>query len=406
MASASNKDLLTTVSNISNDKALRSLAESYGLNINSVSWEDTGRLKGSCWGPNISDMTLSTRDTCMPMIRKPNFADVTADMKIDSFTVPVGNESGTDVKRIPLKEYLQNIGKYTGNDKTKSLFDEKKDTTILVSAQFCVLPLHEGEVKFGVQLFNYQSYDDNPAVLVVIVSQEGTSAQIVMERRQMLYFNKKGRAFNFSAKRLSQDRKEKGKAVKGEMDADEQERNALMVFQIPLKVKERPRRASNGVAYAMCSMENCVSRGISFDDEEEAEMGIEDAVLSVGDEIGEFTGTKGSSGQHLALERDSDYPIRCTLQFYQVTDSAKIAESVFKHMGSKIDNVYKTGSATGSLVFGKSDRPTEPVLGDKAIAQTVMGIENAFKTPVVVTKPVSGPPLFGFFKNSAQTTSQ
>ena len=46
------------VSNIVLNKQTQDLLHSYGLKAHSVTWEDTGRYKGSCWGPNISDMTL------------------------------------------------------------------------------------------------------------------------------------------------------------------------------------------------------------------------------------------------------------------------------------------------------------------------------------------------------------
>jgi hypothetical protein len=384
--------MLTTVSGIASDAAMRSLAESCGLAINSVSWEDTARSKGSCFGPNISDMTLvvAPKGICMPMIRKPNFADVTADLKIESFMVPVGNEAAVVTgKRIPLKEYLQNIALYTNNPEAKDLYDEKRDQVILSSAQFCVLP---DDCKFGIQLFNYQSYGDNPAVLVLVVSQGGTSAQVVCGRNSVLYFNKNGRAFNFHAKRLSKDREEKGKSTTGAMDADEQERNALMVFQIPLKVARRSwdtlECANESCSYDMCASASVKESAKSKSKSKKKSLGIEDAVLSLGDDKGEFTGTRGSSGQYLKLERDTDYPIRCTLQFYQVTDSSCISARVFKHMGEKIDNVYRAAEASGSLVFSTgpasgATRKTEPVLHTaKATAQTLQGMDNAVNAPM------------------------
>ena len=59
-----------------------------------MTWEDTGRSKGSCWGPNISDMTLAiTEDyNLMPVIRRDNFSDETCDVKIENFKVNIGNE--------------------------------------------------------------------------------------------------------------------------------------------------------------------------------------------------------------------------------------------------------------------------------------------------------------------------
>src|SRR5262245_26751825 len=55
------------------DGGARSLARKHKLEILDLTWEDTGRFKGSCVGPNISDMTIQvangTQVTCMPVIR-------------------------------------------------------------------------------------------------------------------------------------------------------------------------------------------------------------------------------------------------------------------------------------------------------------------------------------------------
>src|SRR5262245_40382546 len=68
------------------DSKAQSLAHRHGLQILNLTWEDTGRFKGSAVGPNISDMTIQVqcpteRGTdvelaCMPVIRFPNFSDL------------------------------------------------------------------------------------------------------------------------------------------------------------------------------------------------------------------------------------------------------------------------------------------------------------------------------------------
>ncbi len=351
------RTLHTTVANLSNNYGAKNLAQAYGLNINSVSWEDTARTKGSCWGPNISDMTLSVDGTNMPMIRRPNFSDVTCDLSIDNFMVTVGNEIKEDkdvevvdkLKRIPLKEYLQNISKYCENDKVKSMYLER-DEHILAASQACVLPLKDGEVEFNVRLFNYQSSTDNPAVLVVVASSQGTSCQVVTDYQQKLYFNKAGGATNFLAKRLSDDRTEKGVSTEGAMTADEKDRNVLFVYQIPLKHKKVTRSYSNdSFGLECCMMSACAvpqSKGIS--------RGMEDAVIRAGKVHSEFEGTKG-----LELERDDRYPIRCTLQYYKVTDTEEIPSSTFEELSEQLNRIYKQAEAKGSLVVEDSDRKTE-----------------------------------------------
>jgi len=225
------------VNNLAYDSKAHTLASKYGLNISTVAWEDTGRTKGSCWGPNISDMTLCTASgsTNMPIIRKPNYSDLTSDQDISSFSVNVGNENGSDLKQISLHEYLLNITKYTDIKLTQggSLI-AIRDTHILTYAQACVLPLKDGKVEFAVKLYNYQSRT-TPAVLVIIVSSQGTSAHYVLGRDNTLDFNKNGLKAKFLAERLRDDRAKRGVPLDGPMTDDEKIRNALMIFQIPLK---------------------------------------------------------------------------------------------------------------------------------------------------------------------------
>ena len=134
---------------------LQAMAKANGLAINQTSWEDTARSKNSCWGPNISDMTLVVNGMhLMPMIRKPNYEDVSADVKIENFVVPIGNENGEATRKISLKFYLENIAEYTDNPKVGNLFIER-DTEISTSAQFCIVPEASN---FNVRLFNYQSH--------------------------------------------------------------------------------------------------------------------------------------------------------------------------------------------------------------------------------------------------------
>lgn len=74
-------------------------AAARGLSVLNVTWEDTGRSKGSSVGPNISDMTIGVRDLSgalhpMPVIRFDNFSDKTADVRSEEFFLRTGNEDG------------------------------------------------------------------------------------------------------------------------------------------------------------------------------------------------------------------------------------------------------------------------------------------------------------------------
>ena len=59
-----------------------------------------------------------------------------------------------------------------------------RDTHYLVSAQHVFMPLpRRGQAEFSPVLFNYQSSPRNPAVAVLMISRQGTSATIIDNRR-------------------------------------------------------------------------------------------------------------------------------------------------------------------------------------------------------------------------------
>ena len=56
------------------DNNVQQMVARHGLTAVNVTWEDTGRYKGSVYGPNISDMTIGVRDASgalhpMPVVR-------------------------------------------------------------------------------------------------------------------------------------------------------------------------------------------------------------------------------------------------------------------------------------------------------------------------------------------------
>ena len=55
------EDVIRLTENMVNDTESQKLARSQGLQILNVTWEDTGRFKGSAVGPNISDMTIQVQ---------------------------------------------------------------------------------------------------------------------------------------------------------------------------------------------------------------------------------------------------------------------------------------------------------------------------------------------------------
>jgi len=127
----------------------------------------------------------------------------------------------------------------------------------------------------------------------------------------------------------------------------------LLIYQIPLKVKNTSRNQMyDECEYKTVSKKMCYKKSKKC---EENERGMDNAILSKGEAHSDFIGINNK-----VLERDTQFPIRCTAQFYKVTDSADIPEYVFEDMNTNIKNIYTKGINQGSLVVdGFTGRSTE-----------------------------------------------
>lgn len=363
------------------DPEAQRLVEKYDLNILNVTWEDTGRYYDSAVGPNISDVTIQVQHqnprtgeyelTLMPVIRHPNFSDLTADISPDDFYLMVGNEDGEDLERVSLTEYLSRLPHYlsepdswAGNE--VSLMS-RRDTHVLVSAQACFLPVpEEGKAEFNPVIFNYQSYEGDPAVLTIVATREGTSATIIDNVRdafpagyswgQRLFFNQEGERAGFTGERLSDFVENEGAGREdprpgGETPeaAGEAGLNMVLLIQVPLKQKNPMRFGmEEGMALGMAP-------AAAEDEVRSAESDVEAAVIGHGEVEGPFTEIDG-----LEIERDPDFPIRVTVQFYKATSNGVISEADVEEIADQIQRVYDEADYVGSLVVdGPSDRPTE-----------------------------------------------
>jgi hypothetical protein len=362
------------------DPEAQRLVERYDLNILNVTWEDTGRYYNSSVGPNISDMTIQVQHknprtgdyelTLMPVIRYPNFSDLTADTSPDDFYLLVGNESNEDLQRVSLTEYLSQLPRYL-SDPDSWQGDEvslmrRRDTHVLVSAQACFLPVpEEGKAEFNPVIFNYQSYQGDPAVLTIVATREGTSATIIDNVRdafpvgfswgQRLFFNQGGERASFTGERLSDfvadedvGRYDPGSRSETPGAAGEEGLNMVLLIQVPLKQKQPMRFAEEeGMAFGMAP----TAAEKAMDEASD----VEAAVIGHGEVEGPFTEIDG-----LEIERDPDFPIRVTVQFYKATSNGVISEADVEEIADQIRRVYDEADYVGSLVVdGPSDRPTE-----------------------------------------------
>ena len=192
----------------------------------------------------------------MPVLRFPNFADRTADVKLDQIWVRTGNQrDGAGEEVVTLRDLLASPARYLslpghGAIRGGTLL-APRDSHALVSAQAAFLPVpHGARATFHPVIFNYQSTAGHPAVLSILVTRQGTSMSIVDNGRdqlgtgswgQRLFFNAGGQRAPLTAERRS-DVEAGGATMNGEAAASlGEDANLLLLIQVPLRV-ERPRR--------------------------------------------------------------------------------------------------------------------------------------------------------------------
>jgi hypothetical protein len=344
-----------------NEEAIK-LAGKYGLSIKKITWEDCARNVNSCWGPCISDMSLQVDGDLMPMIRQNNFEDLTWDVPMEKIPLIVGNEAEDPLYAINLKEYLKNIGSYIsmpdswkGNN--KSLYCEGKDINVMMSSQACFLPVPKSmECNFNVGIMNYQSSPSNPSVLAIVATSNGTSAQLIAHDKycsQKLFFNKNGKTASFIAQRLSDNRIEKGISEEGEITQKEKQENMVMIIQVPVNVKKAVTIRNRG--YQKKGLNSKSSKSTNKHRLEcDRESNIEHAIIKVGKEEGDFP-----TFNNLEIERNTDYPVRVTLQYYKATSNGVINNEDIESIFSQLKESRKYATAIGSLVVSDSNRTTE-----------------------------------------------
>ncbi|MCA9567727.1 MAG: hypothetical protein KC656_07785 [Myxococcales bacterium] len=343
------------------DEEARAVVQGQGLELMNVTWEDTGRDTGSAVGPNISDMTIGVRDHVgqlhpMPVMRFDNFTDKTADVRSDRFWLRVGNADGSEPRSVSLAEVLQNTERYLSSDdgRIRGSLWNARDEHVLVSAQAAFLPVpRKGEATFTPVIYNYQSYEGNPAVATIVATREGTSVQIVDNSgsymSEVLYFDHEGQRAPFTATRLSDFKASGGDGTHGSVTAaSEDGLNTVLVAQVPLKVKTQVRKGWGGMLDDMPPMPMAMT-------EESRSSDVETAVIGHGDTEGPYKGLAG-----LTIERDDRFPVRVTVQLYQATSNGVVNAEDVRRLRKQIDRIYAEGDYVGSLVTtAPTDRPTD-----------------------------------------------
>ena len=272
------------------------------------------------------------------MIRKANTSDETVKLAMAGFNVVVGNETGSPLRTIPLSEYLANLDIYSGNLSLTSFLIENEQ--VVTSSQHCILPDNS---EFAVKLYNHQTRDEDPAVLVVMASEQGTSCQVLHGRGEELYFNQNGRAVKMTASASVNSRRDE--ANTSSSSSYSLPPNTLRIFQIPLKQKEV--MLTRGGFFGNFGNYPTVvkTRPQNGNQPSPPPRGLSQAVLSLGKKQGVYQGTKG-----LRLTRDTSQSIRCTIQRYSITDEATLTASDILSMADQIHQLLDTGDSFVKVV--------------------------------------------------------
>jgi hypothetical protein len=124
----------------------------------------------------------------------------------------------------------------------------------------------------------------------------------------------------------------------------------ILLIQVPLKQKERPRPIVMYEPYYTASEYSMTKSAVMKERSD-----VENAVIGHGKIQGPFTEI-----DDLSIERDERYPIRVTVQFYKATSNGVVSSGDMEEIASQINKVYDKADYVGSLVTeGDTGRPTE-----------------------------------------------
>jgi hypothetical protein len=312
----------------------------------------------------------------MPVIRFPNFTDRTGDIPAEKFFVRVGNQGAAGgLESVPLTDVLRNIRAFaTVPDSIKGSGNllAPRDSHFLVSAQAVFLPIpKEGKAEFNPVVFNYQSSPGSPAVMTILITREGTSISVIENTPgdrtqgsgQEIYFNNKGQRAAFTAERKSDVEQriaaQGGPKTEADRSALAKGADVLFLVQIPLVHANQGRLGGampppppmSAPAAGAAPMKKESEKGAAMDDKSD----VEQAVLGHGPNLGPY-----NEGHGLRLVRDTNFPIRVTVQFYKATSNGVVSEKDLDGIARSIGSVYEHADFVGSLVMPEGDprRPT------------------------------------------------
>ena len=324
----------------------KTLFESHNMYMMCTQWCDVDRSYGSCWGPNITDMTLKRKDdnALLPVIRFDNFNDTVYTLSARRIAIVVGNEElNSPLRSIFLSDYLQNFGALVPSleNSNLSVFDHTMDEEkgVVVRVQAVPLPVDSnGECEFIPTSFNYQTTSaDDPKNAIFVASHLGTSAQLDGAGVESIFMHRTspdGSIINTYFKACDAKNSDTHEVPKARIGSRSTglNNNVVIFGQIPMRQKHNHSRYTHQ-PYNEFDMP--VFRGIT------------PASIHHGADAGEFGGFNEKAS--LSLERDRTQPITITICFYYTTNG-DMDDNDALQISSNIKKCYRDGDWCGSLV--------------------------------------------------------
>jgi hypothetical protein len=267
------------------------------------------------------------------------------------FSVRSGNEAGTALLQVPLRDYINALLDRAGPPGGPRVGADAEAT---VSAQSCLLPQQGGACPFNVELMAHAGAQEELARLAVVASERGTTAQVLTHGgAKQLCFNEAGHARRFVAERPH------AAAAAGDAPLEGHARGMLLVVEVPVRAPTRlqQRTITFGTPGAMQTMQVCSEGPPPDASVPPATVGRADSALDAAPDcaaVGAVDGAQpslteregifidGLSGR--TLELDVDAPIRCTVLHYQATDDVSADDVALAGARATLEAVH---AATG-----------------------------------------------------------
>lgn len=341
---------------------------------NNLTFANTAKVSNAEYkkfGPSFGKFFLQAKDSTnefrdIILLEKAS-EDTFQPLSIDNISVRVGNQSAdnNDLKSISLFCYLRDFRQYQswgGNWELEGTLLRDGENSCLHQLQTGIISGNpEQQIPIRAVLRNSNQNLSNEALLVILVSGVGTSAQIIdfnhthyLRKNEIeLHVNLGGWRHRLEASRLEDRRKQKNSCNTGEMTRQETSHSELTVIQIPIIIEYNypwmqsvnrgndldnqclktfetspplPRmvKKSNPI-FALKDTKTPKKKAKTAKDE--------DAQLSIGSSSG-----NGFYYNYTNFKRDDKHPITAYTQKYSITNKDEIDSSLIQFVDNKLQS--------------------------------------------------------------------